>query len=305
MTYWSQYSAYNTGIISAYSKLKSEKFVLVDGGAAGELSEPFDLAKSVILTARFEPRGESELLKSSNEIYIDGGLWSEDRKGTLHVAKEPTTSSICPPNIDFLRQFNDESGVLPRETQKLIEVPLRSIDSCVSNSEMPSPNFIKLDIHSSELPALLGAKNSLDSCVGLLVETWNVEVHKGQNLHYEIEKFAIENGFEVYDTICAAGWHVKHDNRVNYNERRRYIGSEMLFIKANVPRELRLEKAFVLSLFGFYSAAQNLIGDFAQDGEEQLYSAIQQAKLRSSKLTLSNIVKKAYKFVARKLRNKP
>ena len=64
MSYWSQYSAYNTGIISVYSKVKSDKFVLVDGGAAGELSEPFDLAKSVILAVRFEPRGEGEVLKS-------------------------------------------------------------------------------------------------------------------------------------------------------------------------------------------------------------------------------------------------
>lgn len=299
MSYWSQYSAYNAGIISAYSKVKSDKFVLVDGGAAGELSEPFDFAKSVILSVRFEPRGEGEVLKSPNEIYIDGGLWSEDRNGTLHVAKNPTTSSIFPPNIEFLKQFDDQYGVPPRNTQKLIEVPLRSIDSCVSNSEMPSPNFIKLDIHSSELPALLGANNSLDSCVGLLVETWNAEVHKGQNLHYEVEKFAIENGFEVYDTICAAGWHVKHNNQVSYNERRRYIGSEILFIKANVPRELRLEKAFVLSLFGFYSAAQNLISDFEQDGEEQFYRAIELAKLKSSKFTFKNVAKKAYRLLRR------
>lgn len=299
MSYWSQYSAYNTGIVSTYSSLKAKKFVLVDGGAAGDISEPFDVAKSVILAVRFEPRGESEVLKSSEEIYIDGGLWSEDGKGTLHVAKNPTTSSIYPPNIDFLRQFNDDNGAPPRETQKLIEVPLRSIDSCVSNSEMPCPNFIKLDIHSSELPALLGGKRSLDNCVGLLVETWSVEVHKGQNLHYEIEKFAIENGFEVFDTICAAGWHVKHNNQINNNERRRYIGSEMLFIKADVPKELRLEKAFVLSLFGFYSAAQNLIGNFEYEGEEQLYRAIERAKSNSSKLTLRSLVKKAYKHLRR------
>ena len=302
MSYWAKYSVHNAGIVSTYCRLKSEKFVFLDGGAAGEISEPFDVAKSVILPVRFEPRGEGELVKSSHDIFIDGGLWSEDRKGTLHIAKNPRASSICPPNIKFLKQFNDKNGAPPRETQQLIEVPLRSIDSCVSNSEMPRPNFIKLDVHSAELPALLGSKNSLDSCIGLLVETWNVEVHKGQNLHYEIEKFAIENGFEVYDSICAAGWHVKHNNQVNHNERRRYIGSEILFIKSDVSKEHRLEKAFVLSLFGFYSSAQNLICDFEQKGEEEFYLAIEQAKTNSSKLTLKSFARKVYGYARRMLK---
>jgi len=285
MSYWSKYSPYNAEIVATFERIKSKKFVLVDGGAAGLLSEPFNVAESIILSVRFEPRGESEVIKLSQDIYIDGGLWSEDKKGILHLAKDPTTSSICPPNIKFLKQFSDEIGAPPRETQELIEVPLRSIDSCVSNSEMPKPNFIKLDVHSAELPALLGSKNSLENCVGLLVETWNVEVHKGQHLHYEIEKFAIENGFEVYDTICAAAWPVKYNNKVNHNERRRYIGSEILFIKTDVSRELRLEKALVLSLFGFYSVAQNLICNFELEGEEQLYFSIEQAKSKASKLT--------------------
>lgn len=299
MNYWSEYSAYNAVIVDAYGRLKSEKFILVDGGAAGKVSEPFDIAKSVVLAVRFEPRGEGELVQSSQEIYIDGGLWSEDGVGNLHLAKDPATSSIFPPNIDFLQQFSDKNGAPPRKTQNIIKVPLRSIDSCVSNSEMPSPNFIKLDVHSAEFPALLGSKSSMDSCVGLLIETWNVEVHKGQSLHYEIEKFAVENGFEVYDSICAASWHVKHNNKVSNSERRRYIGSEILFIKANVPRELKLEKAFALSLFGFYSAAQNLLSDFEQNGDEELYRAIEKAKKNSSKLTLRRLTRKAYNFARR------
>ena len=64
-----------------------------------------------------------------------------------------------------------------------------------------------------------------------------------------------------------------------------------------MPKELRLEKAFVLSLFGFYSAAQNLISDFEQDGEEQLYRAIELAKSKSSKPTFKNVAKKAYRFL--------
>ena len=73
-----------------------------------------------------------------------------------------------------------------------MNISLRSIDSCVSSGEMPKPNFIKLDVHSAEFHALTGSLTSLNNCVGLLVETWNCEVHEGQPLHYEIEKFAID-----------------------------------------------------------------------------------------------------------------
>ena len=86
-------------------------------------------------------------------------------------------------------------------------------------------------------------------------------------------------------------------NQVNHNERRRYIGSEILFIKTDVSRELRLEKALVLSLFGFYSVAQNLICNFELEGEEQLYFAIGQAKSKASKLT-SKVIRFARKVYA-------
>ena len=299
ITYWSYFSRFNNEIVNTFNKLQKEKFVLIDGGAAGNLSSPFDIARSVIKAVRFEPRGDDEVELSSNDIYIDGGIWSEDKEGLLHVAEDPTTSSICPPNIEFLSQFNDLNGVPPRKTIKEIHIPLRSIDSCVELSEIPKPHFIKLDVHSAEVPALLGSKNSLDNCVGLLVETWNSEVHKGQMLHYDVEKFAIENGFEVYDNICAASWRIKHDGKVNDHERARYIGSEILFIKKNVPKELRLEKAFVLSLFGFYSAAQNLLQSFEIEGEKDLYDEITNAKVKASRPTLKTVLRKIYHLLKR------
>ena len=159
--------------------------MLVDGGADGNISEPFDVAGVVVTAVRFEPRGKDAVTITDNNIYIDGCLWSEDCTKDLHLARIPTTSSICPPNIPFLENLeHSPGGGGGRETIRKIPVLLRSIDSCVDKLEMPLPNFIKLDIHSAEVPALIGAQNSLENCVGLLVETWNSEVHMGQGLHY-------------------------------------------------------------------------------------------------------------------------
>jgi len=152
--------------------------------------------------------------KSDNCIYVDGGLWSNDGTQMLHIANEPSTSSIYPPDLNFLSQFDPKYGVPPRTTLEHRLVKVRSIDSCVANGEFDLPNFIKLDVHSSELPVLEGAKNSLDNCVGILVETWNVGVHKNQALHWEVEKYVIEQGYEIYDCYDGAKWRVMHEGNV-------------------------------------------------------------------------------------------
>ena len=87
MVYWAEFSSFNRGIVEAFSKLNNNKFVLVDGGAAGSISAPFDIAERVIEVVRFEPRGETQVEVAKNDIYIDGGLWSEDGAGSLHGQK--------------------------------------------------------------------------------------------------------------------------------------------------------------------------------------------------------------------------
>lgn len=265
--------------------LNQDKYVLVDGGAAGDLSQPFKVAEDVITSIRFEPRGEDEINKSDKDIYIEGGLWSEDCQQTLHLARVPFASSICPPNMAFLSQFEDKYGAPARETVKKIEVECRSIDSCVSNGESPLPNFIKLDVHSAEMPALWGAKNSLKDCVGLLVETWHNEVHLGQGLHYQIEQFAVEHGFEIFDNTGLVRWRHKYKGEIETSDRPQYIGSEMLFIKKDVPDSLLLKKAFTLALFKFGNAAKNILESARSNDYCAIIEAIthQQIKNRNSK----------------------
>lgn len=278
MNYWNKYSKFNSKIADVYQQMTKDKLIVIDGGAAGGLSEPFKSVNKIITAIRFEPRGESEIELRDSDIHIDGGLWSNDCLMELHIGNEPTTSSICPPNIKFLEQFEDQYGVSARKTVGKIQVPLRSVDSCVNENAIPLPNFIKLDIHSAELPALKGSINSLSNCVGLLIETWNSEVHVGQGLHYEVEKFAIENGFEVYDSICAARWKIKHNEGVCDIDRGRYIGSEILFIKKNVSSNLKLKKSMVLCLFGFYNEAKNQLKTTDCEVDKIIYMAIDEVQ---------------------------
>lgn len=290
MNYWSAFSSFNKEIISEFNRLSDSKVVLVDGGAAGSLSPPFDRARSAILAVRFEPRGSSEVRKGEDEIFIDGGLWSTDGTGTLHVASSPGSSSVLKPNIEWLTRFQPNQGPLPRETVRRVDVPMRSIDSCVQAGQMPLPNFIKLDVHSSEMPALLGANQSLGECIGLLVETWNTEVHVGQSLHHEVEKYAVENGFAVFDVICAARWHEVFEGATASGERGRYIGSEILLLREDVPNHLVLKQALIMSLFGFFSSAQATLRNSSPAGAESLVVLLEKAKRRASSFSVARRV---------------
>jgi hypothetical protein len=302
MNYWAFFSKFNKPLVKTYKDIAKSKFFFVDGGALGELSKPFNVARSVLIAIRFEPRGIDKVVMDNSDIYINGGLWSHDVDKILNVAYDPSTSSIFPPNYKFLKNFDDNHGVPIRRTVKKIKISLRSIDSCVKQKLIPLPNFIKLDIHSAELPALMGSQKSLEDCVGILVETWNSEVHSKQNLHYEIEKFAIKNGFEVYDSVCAARWQIKHNNQISSVDRARYIGSEILFIKKNVKKKLRLQKAFVLALFGFYNDAKNALGTAMQSEHKNFYNTITKVQISIKKkpmYQLKNTIKKIIYFFGR------
>tara|TARA_X000000368_G_C22941084_1_gene672195 strand:- start:3 stop:929 length:927 start_codon:yes stop_codon:yes gene_type:complete len=237
-----------------FRKQIEEPYIIIDGGAAGDIEEPFSHIKDISKFVRFEPRG-SETVIMTEDIYVDGGLWKEDNVKKLHVAKRRTTSSLYPPNKQFLDNFDNRYGLPPRTTEFKLDINLRSIDSAVKNKEIPKPNFIKLDIHSAEFEAIQGSINSLDENLGFLVETWHSDVHKGQHLHGEIESFLVSKGYEVFDLRPAAEWKYKYKEKVAMFDKPRYIGSEMLFFRKNIPDHLMLKFIGLCDLFNFSNLA--------------------------------------------------
>ena len=266
-----------------FKNLQGENpYIIIDGGAAGNLEIPFNYIKDSSKFIRFEPRG-SKTVELNDDIYIDGGLWDKDVTGTLHVANRETTSSIYPPNIEFLQDFDDRYGAPPRKTKTKGNIKLRSINSAVKNDEIPLPNFIKLDIHSAEFEAVMGSSESLEENLGFMIETWHSEVHLGQHLHSEIENYLIFNGYDVFDTRMAAAWNYKYKSKINQFDKPRYIGSEMLFLRKNIPANLELKFIGLCDLFNFSNYAMILI-DKSRD-----------PKIKELKEPYAKLLKKKYR----------
>ena len=146
MRYWGFFNKFNKLIVDSYKEVAASNFVVVDGGAAGQISEPFNIAISVLTAIRFEPQGADKVLIGNSDIYINGGLWSHDVHKILNIAENPSTSSICPPNYKFLKCFDDNYGIPKRRIVKKLKIGLRSIDSCVKNKQIP---LRKLNYHFS------------------------------------------------------------------------------------------------------------------------------------------------------------
>jgi hypothetical protein len=247
----------------------TEKFRVVDGGAAGTLFEPFSNLSETCTIYTFEVRGKDAIEQTGN-LNVDAGLWSHRERKTLHVARGPKASSIYPPNLELLKRFPGRFGVATRETVKLREVCLTSIDAEVADGVILPPHFIKLDIHSAEYEALIGAKDSIGNCLGLLVETWHTPVHKGQHLNSEIETLLTDWGFSLYDCHDAASWRHEVDGKSEGTDRRQRVGSESLFLREDVPDKLKEWQIALFELFGYSMRAIQLcdevIGSGAQKG---------------------------------------
>ncbi|QLC24189.1 hypothetical protein HFP57_03530 [Parasphingopyxis algicola] len=232
-----------------------KKFNVVDGGAAGEMFAPFDATPEDICVYSFEPRAtESE--RDHMHKPMGGGIWSEQTRKALHVAKVPETSSIYPPNIPLLQYFEDRYGAPPRETEKRIEVELFSIDAAVEQGLMLPPNFLKLDVHSSEYEALIGAQNSLSECLGVLVEVWHLEVHKGQALSGKVEKFLNDAGFVQFSSRQNISWFHSFEGQTLASDRPHVVGAENLYLRWDPPEHLAAAHVALLELFGFSALAR-------------------------------------------------
>ena len=289
---------------------------LIDGGSRGELFDPFDVVEAPLEVVAFEPDADAPRKipkKNVNIHYINKALWKESGRIHVHLAVQPTTSSVYPPDLDLLGTFSDHIGAPPRTTKEIIEIESQSIDEAVSQGLCPPPNFIKLDIHSAEFEALEGATESLEKAFGVLVESWHSPIHRGQHLTGELEWFLNERGFYLFNLMHNSPWMHFVDGKDLELDRPRLVGSESLFFREDLlvestTREMALHAIALADLFRYNRFAVLLSRRFLQSGildpdlqrriEEEL-NRIAEDRLRATRF--SRLIKRTFRKAVRRL----
>lgn len=125
------------------------------------------------------------LSKIANVTLHPIAIGSKDGKATLHVTDDPVGSTTL--NWDYAKSTP-------------AAVPVRTIDSLVSDGTMPTPDIIKMDIQGAEMDALRGSATTLSHVSALFLETW---LRPGYGEHTpllrDIMNFLHDFGFSAID----------------------------------------------------------------------------------------------------------
>ncbi len=245
--------------------LSKNKIVVVDGGARGELFRPFNLVnKKIIKVLRFEPDSDATFTQNvdADELIIPKALWSKSGKIDINIAVEPSTSSVYPFNIALQEKIDPFINI--RKTKQVVSVESISLDEFIDLNKNLKIDFIKLDIHGAEYEVLEGAKNVLETNLGLLIESWVLPIHKGQKTRAHVESLAYENKYYVFEEFHRSLWARNSSKFV----KRQLVALDTLFFKDpildnNIVDEIEAIKIIGLAnLFEHNAYALQLCEDF-------------------------------------------
>jgi FkbM family methyltransferase len=186
------------------SGILSETVTLIDCGVARGFDPDFEAFGECLSVIGVDPDA-SEVAALENlypEMFANGrlhllphALWSSSGKRTLYITKDPDSTSLLAPNLDFVRDLPDPEGMaVARE----VEIEVTALDDL--RLPLDSIDVMKLDIQAAELEALRGAEALLRRDVSAIVAEVNfMQTYRDQALFSDIHLYLREFGFEVYD----------------------------------------------------------------------------------------------------------
>jgi len=108
----------------------------------------------------------------------------------------PNGNSYYKENFDW----NNYANTLFPEDLAVMKTT-RSLDSIVSENDLPLPDLIKIDVQGSELDVLKGAYNTLQTCNHVIVELQHIDLNIGAPLADEVIGFMTSIGFTKHVII--------------------------------------------------------------------------------------------------------
>ena len=264
--------------------VSGDPLVYIDAGARGGVEGPWaEISDARLFVVAFEPDSEAagRLADAANGAIhvVPKALWSRSGTAVLHLADIPSTSSIPPPNFPVLDRFAPEHCA-PRKTVKTIAVDTVALDEALASIGRHA-DFMKIDTHGAKYEILTGARNELaNHTIGAVIETWTIEIHKGQRLAGDILVAMRGYGFELFDVGVAAAWPRLSTGRLPRGEKNQIVGLDLLFLKepsalGEQPSFAKCAKAAAIAdLYGFPDLAVEYLDRAAGPAADRLREVI-------------------------------
>lgn len=181
-----------------------ERFVLMDIGARGGVSEQWKPIAGLARVIGFEPdRAECDRLNAAGTgmEFHPAALHSTPGEHDFYLTESEFCHGFRPCDPKYFGRF---PNAINNQVRGKVVMRAESLDNFAANAGLDHIDFIKLDTEGSELDILRGGSASLGSkrVLGLLVELWWDPRLKNQPSFAEMDSWIRERGFTLFDLEC-------------------------------------------------------------------------------------------------------
>ncbi len=229
---------------------------IVDAGRGSGPAEPFHtLAGAKVIAFDPDARACEEINGFSDHFAAEIHAWpyalgGHCGKQLLYETRHPMSSSLYPPNEALLRHYVDLEVMYPSERY---EIDVITLDAFMEREGMEDVDFIKADVHGSELDIFGAATKAMPQLVGVCIEVMWAPLYKSQPLFGEVDTFLRSYGLQMHHFFGMGGRHIK--NTVIHGEAQALWSDAIYFPDMDTVEVLPGEKLLKLAVMaGMYNA---------------------------------------------------
>ncbi len=176
---------------------------IVDVGARGGYDETWDAFGDQLVVIGFEPDlTECRRLNDTaprHVKYLPYALGARFETRNFYVAAFSGSSGLCSGDTEFIQRFFEGDNLRSVRTESVQVYPL---DSVLTERDIKTVNFIKLDCEGADLEVLQGSEVILNrpDTLGVLVEVWFQKESRLCGYTFaDIHQYLTQRGFLIFD----------------------------------------------------------------------------------------------------------
>lgn len=189
-------------VVGETNLLRDNPIVLLDVGARDGIGREWQVLGDQVRVYAFEPDAEEcQRLAASapaHLTYVPRAIGRARGKQPLYRTVHPASTGLYQTRMEYFgRLLNRDNGVTVGEST----VDLISLDDFAAENDVPSVDFIKLDVEGAELEILEGSTRLLqgNAPFGILSEVRFQEEINGSPPFSVLDVFMRRKGFRLYD----------------------------------------------------------------------------------------------------------